>query len=207
MDSQLSLFDSFDWKNNVRSMLDDVIRERELPTGSLYLSDNYGQSGKNEGKLISHSVCIWEPDYPPMPNEKRGENKIVVTLFLSNAKSRPDDLDVRVRVIQEADLHEYLPEDAEMIPQTASEEETGAIRIRFSNSSPNLVDYIRKNTEYCIDGYESKATRFGCCSRFIECSDAKKCVHTNKLYSKACIYRDSLDEGRIFYGKNKNIGR
>ncbi len=46
---------------------------------------------------------------------------------------------------------------------------------------------------------------FGCCSMFNECSDAKKCVHENKLYSKACMYRRHLDDGRIFYGKNRNI--
>ena len=46
---------------------------------------------------------------------------------------------------------------------------------------------------------------FGCCSRFVECSDARKCVHENKLFSMACHYRHNLDNGRIFYGKNKNV--
>lgn len=205
MDIQLSLFNNIDWRANVRNMLEELIKERDLPTGSLFLSDNYGQSGKNEGKLISHSICIWEPDYPAMPNEKPSGNKIVGSIFLSTAKSRPDDLDLRVKVAQEADLHGYLPEDAEMLPQTVSEVEAGAVRIRFDKSSPNLVNYIRKNTEYCLDGYQSKAAPFGCCSRFNRCSDAKKCVHDNKLYSKACIYRSNLDEGRIFYGKNRNV--
>ena len=203
MDSQLGLFDNTDWKDDIRNMLEELIKEKELPAGSLYLSDNYGLADKT--KLISHSVCIWEPDYPSMPNEKPGQNKLVVTIVLSTVKSRPDDLVINVRSTQEADLHQFLPSDAEVLKQTESDKKTGIIKVRFQRTSPSLVDYVRKNTEYCLDGYESKAARFGCCSSFMEFSDAKKCVHTNKLYSKACIYRDSLDDGKIFYGKNKNV--
>lgn len=203
MDKQLSLFDVLDWKDNVRSMLDDLIKQKELPARSLYMSDNYSKA--NNTKIISHSVCIWEPDYPTVSNEKPGPNKLVITIVLSKTKSRPDDIIMSVREAQEGDLHKYLPNDAEMLKQTESDKNTKMVKIRINKQSPNLVEYIRRNVEYCLDGYESKANRFGCCSSFIACSDAKKCVHTNKLYSKACIYRDSLDEGRIFYGKNKNV--
>lgn len=37
------------------------------------------------------------------------------------------------------------------------------------------------------------------------CSDAKKCLHENKLYARNCIYGSHLAEGRIFYGKNRNV--
>ncbi len=46
---------------------------------------------------------------------------------------------------------------------------------------------------------------FGCCSRYMQCSDAKKCVHPDLFTSLACGYRRNLEDGRIFYGKNKNI--
>ena len=195
-----------DWKQDVRAMLDDLVSEYELPEGSLYLSDNKGQTEKTKDKLISHSVCIWEPDFPPMKNERRGQNKLVMTIVPSTVQSRPDDLDLNLRELQEGDLHQYLPEDAESLKRTKSDISTGTVRIRMKKNSPNLVEYIKQNTIYCIKGYVSKAARFGCCSQFIKCSDAKKCLHANKLYSKACIYRGNLEHGRIFYGKNKNIG-
>ena len=195
-----------DWKQDVRAMLDDLVSEYELPEGSLYLSDNKGQTEKTKDKLISHSVCIWEPDFPPMKNERRGQNKLVMTIVPSTVQSRPDDLDLNLRELQEGDLHQYLPEDAESLKRTKSDISTGTVRIRMKKNSPNLVEYIKQNTIYCIKGYVSKAARFGCCSQFIKCSDAKKCLHANKLYSKACIYRDNLEHGRIFYGKNRNIG-
>ena len=43
---------------------------------------------------------------------------------------------------------------------------------------------------------------FGCCSRYSACSDAKTCLIPHLDYSKNCIYRKSLDQGHIFYGKN-----
>ncbi|MGX8701556.1 hypothetical protein [Caproiciproducens sp.] len=46
---------------------------------------------------------------------------------------------------------------------------------------------------------------FGCCSKYVECSDAKRCLHEDIAYATACQYRANLESGRIFYGKNKNI--
>ena len=48
-------------------------------------------------------------------------------------------------------------------------------------------------------------TEFGCCSRYNECSDAKKCVNPNPEMAIKCMYRKNLKNGKIFYGKNRNI--
>lgn len=45
--------------------------------------------------------------------------------------------------------------------------------------------------------------RFDCCGKFKECSDAKKCLHDDMLYSTACSYRKKLENGIVFYGKNR----
>lgn len=47
--------------------------------------------------------------------------------------------------------------------------------------------------------------RFGCCSRYEQCSDARKCIHPDFILSRACAYRKNLESGKIFYGKNRNI--
>jgi len=44
-----------------------------------------------------------------------------------------------------------------------------------------------------------------CCSRYLECSDAKKCVHPDKNFALKCGYRKILRSGRVFYGENRNI--
>lgn len=47
---------------------------------------------------------------------------------------------------------------------------------------------------------------FGCCSRYIECSNAKHCVHPDIIFATACQYGANLENGKIFYGENRNIG-
>ena len=44
---------------------------------------------------------------------------------------------------------------------------------------------------------------FGCCSRYNECSDIKKCVNDNFLLSLGCQYRINLLNNKIFYGINR----
>lgn len=45
----------------------------------------------------------------------------------------------------------------------------------------------------------------GCCSRYVECSDAMKCIQKDDSISSVCYYKKNLESGRIFYGKNKTI--
>lgn len=47
--------------------------------------------------------------------------------------------------------------------------------------------------------------RFGCCEKYVACSDAKKCLHSNNFYARCCWYRQNLEAEHIFYGKNKTI--
>ena len=47
---------------------------------------------------------------------------------------------------------------------------------------------------------------FGCCGRYLGCSNAKKCIHDDIFYATAaCQYKKHLDKGEIFYGENKTI--
>lgn len=47
--------------------------------------------------------------------------------------------------------------------------------------------------------------RFGCCDLYVQCSDAKKCIHKDQSYARNCWYRANLENGRIFYGVNRNV--
>ncbi len=46
--------------------------------------------------------------------------------------------------------------------------------------------------------------RFGCCHNFIKCSDACACLFPGDYFHLGCYYRDNLEKGLIFYGKNRN---
>ena len=43
---------------------------------------------------------------------------------------------------------------------------------------------------------------FGCCAWYVQCSDALKCINPDTDHAKYCSYRQNLEAGRIFYGKN-----
>ena len=68
----------------------------------------------------------------------------------------------------------------------------------------DIVDCIYAYIERAIQDYQPPKT-FACCSRYIQCSDEKKCLHPQQIYAKQCWYRDNLEKGSIFYGKNKNV--
>lgn len=46
---------------------------------------------------------------------------------------------------------------------------------------------------------------FDCCSRYMECSNAKECVHPDPDTAFLCGYRRVLRDGKIFYGANRNV--
>ena len=67
----------------------------------------------------------------------------------------------------------------------------------------NDPDFIQLIEDIFLDALTFEP--FGCCHKYVECSDAKKCLHDDLIYATACMYRKNLEQGRIFYGKNKNI--
>lgn len=63
--------------------------------------------------------------------------------------------------------------------------------------SPVITEIILKSFNY---------PSFDCCSRVEKCSDLMKCTHPDYLYAcAACTYKKKLDEGIVFYGKNRNV--
>lgn len=44
-----------------------------------------------------------------------------------------------------------------------------------------------------------------CCSRYMECSNAKRCIHPDPSFALACGYRKILASGKIYYGENRNV--
>lgn len=67
-------------------------------------------------------------------------------------------------------------------------------------------------SQYCTPLYEvlqkiieSIPKEFDCCSRYLSCSEEKTCVHPDRMTALKCGYRKILSEGKVFYGKNRNI--
>lgn len=65
------------------------------------------------------------------------------------------------------------------------------------------ITFPKLLTDMCLDAMSFNT--FGCCAKYVECSNKRQCVHDDQLYATSCMYRKNLENGRIFYGKNKNI--
>lgn len=184
---------SVDWKESIQKALDDIVVEEELPNNSLRLLTNYGRNGKT---ITSYSICFCEPDYPVSLKS----NDIGTKSNVLNIKDNDTNLEIIVDKIRYGDIGSIVGAE---IKEVKSDEKYLHLIVNYD--SINLVEYVIRNVKYAYANYTSKAASFGCCSQFNACSDAKKCLHSNKLYSKACTYRSHLENGRIFYGKNRNV--
>lgn len=76
---------------------------------------------------------------------------------------------------------------------------------RFSATKDGVAkfgDFLSKVLDCVIDTIPKQ---FDCCSRYEECSNAKRCIHPKPETALACGYRKIMKKGRIYYGKNRNI--
>lgn len=92
-----------------------------------------------------------------------------------------------------------------------SEKDYTRIKIREPFDIIRLISYIQTLCEKVIDTVASEDA-IACCSRYVECSDAKKCLVVDRpdypqIWRQyfSCYYKRNLRQGKIFYGKNKNI--
>lgn len=194
---QLSLFNIpvGDFYSNLQNMLNSLIVEFELPSHSLHLFSNVSSKGANKGNEVSKSVCIYEPEFPLAKEDVDNPGRNMVVL---NIKQK-SGLELLVRKPQFECIS--IPESAKV----KNLKDSAFSHIVFSEGDSSVFDYIKENIVWCLKNYRSKEKSFGCCSQFNRCSDEKRCVHQNKLYSTACMYRRNLEAGKIFFGKNRNI--
>lgn len=93
-----------------------------------------------------------------------------------------------------------LPEGT-VVERVKSEE--GMIRVPLE--SPEDILRYASQLRSILDKTSRKYHEFACCSRYEACSDAKTCIHPDVIFALGCQYRHNLMDGKIFYGKNKNI--
>lgn len=96
---------------------------------------------------------------------------------------------------------DLIPDD---FPQKQLKSDTKYTRILIDGKHPveSYTDFLVKITGETINRYPKE---WSCCSHYLECSDAKTCIHPDKTFALACGYRRILNSGRVFYGNNRNI--
>ncbi|MGI6108294.1 MAG: hypothetical protein ACOYB8_00405 [Eubacteriaceae bacterium] len=101
-----------------------------------------------------------------------------------------------------------IPNDFSKIFEKEPDMKSVSNGIRYSlkddNAISDLIDPLVNVYNYLQAEYMD-GEMFGCCHKYIECSEVKHCIHPDKVYSNKCHYKNNLENGRIFYGSNKNI--
>lgn len=89
---------------------------------------------------------------------------------------------------------------------TVSKQKDGFTNLEFEPTQDGIERYSDLLCAILDEVTYSLQKDFDCCSRFEQCSEAKKCIHPNPAMATGCGYRKILKSGRIYYGENRNIG-
>ena len=191
------MFGNQSWQDVIGDILNKIITEEELPEQSLVLTENYSE--KTE-KITSYTVSVKKPDYP------RGINtngNVKTPLFKIQPKSNSKEKKLLLSFNLPDEILKLLENESFHIEIKTTKNDTTVLIDPEDKDFQSFSLFVIQNA---LDAFMSSGgSAFGCCDRYNECSDAKKCLHENRLYALGCAYFHNLREGRIFYGKNRNI--
>lgn len=192
-------FFSSDWMVILNSVLVDLAKSEELPENSLVFIENIGRISK---EITSYTVALRKPDYPKGINPKGTAKNALINIKVLKTRSEPiEKLSVSIPDSLLVVFGSHYPD----IPLIKKKHET-TTRAIISVANSKLKEFFSFVIKAVLDKYFKEGSdSYGCCHLYMECSDAKKCLHENKLYARSCIYGRNLAQGRIFYGKNRNI--
>lgn len=157
----------------------EIVSEQRIPDNVLKLEKN------TEGQNKSESVWITEP-----VTGKR--SKLLFNCYMRGRKN-----DRYATFVIHNSIAKYITPPDNVEVKTLSSDELHTY-INTKEIDRDLETYIKNIMSYSVKSFEP-SDKFGCCSKYKECSDAKRCLHNNLFYSKACWYRKNLEAGKIFY--------
>ena len=160
---------------------------------------------------VNYPIFLNEIPFPF--TETNGRDKMVANSIARieemGEKSKNHD---RVYVyVNYATFEKVRPPDGAIVKELAKDGEDGeAVEVTGYDVYLSLYDgttsaYLKHVIRYKMETFSPSMASFGCCDKYVQCSDAKKCLHTNPFYYRSCQYRQNLLAGKIFYGKNKNV--
>lgn len=185
----LSEAELFGWKSVLHKELERLNLNLSLPENSIRLMAN---KSKDRKTITSYSICIYEPDIIS-GTSKNDRPTIVTRITEGKLKTMPDVLTIEPKNINEFD-NLVIPDIA-----TVKTPKSSLPYMRIDGTTEECIAYLLESVRFAVKNYKAKASNFACCSRYIQCSAEKKCIHPNQLFSKACAYRKNMENGKIFY--------
>lgn len=192
--------------DSVRVSAVEVAAELGHKDGTLRVEENVTKNEINYPISIAESPNVFGKD-------NSGSNVTltpVVTLFKTSERSHnPHCVELRLGLSNVSKFE--IPEGSVIKEKFSKDDETkekklSGYSIFVSLDCADLGARLRGLLTKVLSAYCSSVQPvFGCCDKYLECSNAGKCIHPNKLYASACTYRQRLAEGKIFYGEKRNV--
>lgn len=179
--------------------IDKLLKRKEkewgMPEGTLSYTVSISQAKDKKGKIASIGVFINEEEYPRVkPDKPVYKHGDVVIRFMPE----PDSY------VGKTYMFYVLRDKISATKLSIGEDRTIKSDTTYNHYRVNINDayideFLNELLDYSFKNYKTSAAAFGCCSKYKQCSDAKKCLHCNLLYATACQYRKNLEAGKIFY--------
>lgn len=131
----------------------------------------------------SYSVWILEPlELEASGTKTKSDRCFKITRTKNN---------IRIEYLFQRKEHIAKPDDAveKILTSKVTDKETGETTSKktfyhqFDINSASVIPYLTAILEYSLQRYEP-SDRFGCCSKYVACSDALKCLHSNNFYAR-----------------------
>lgn len=158
------------YKTNSKGLyeLDGILSQKEIY--------DVLEGKKNSGKTFS--VCIDGRLFVKYFSRKKIRDYVHVLSPLHRVlRPEMEGTLVPKKTKKEGKKHEEVPDFTKLVFET---EES------FLAFFEEAIDYMVKFT--------FPAHRFGCCSKFAECSKKRECVHTHQFYAKGCYYKEVIEK-------------
>ena len=187
---------------------DDSISESADSNGMIANESNTNSNALSTEDTDSFVNYVKETIEDILKDEPAFAKQIAVSANKDKSISIKAKNNLVIRIIQKADLF-FIQFKAKYDPAFHSQtieslkDETSQIIAESKKQLSHILSLACEVAIEIISEYGGES--FGCCSRYLVCSDERKCVHPDRLFSRACSYRKNLEKGRRFYGKNRNI--
>lgn len=161
--------------DDIREITANIIKENNV-------SDNFIDISENKNKSLSVWLC-------ELTTNKKTKTALNIALK-GKVKEKYYSFTVRKDIPKNV-----IPDIAEVKIEA---KESSNIIVNFPVGYTEVKEFMEQVLRYSVNTFEP-SDKFGCCDKYKECSDAKKCLHANQFYAKACWYRKNLEAGKIFY--------
>lgn len=165
--------------------------------------DSLNSSDKSELDVFEQISKLIKEEYSDQSNMTLKENKLYHAICFFDVPK------LRIRIVRKEvclEIPEHFSDEMKEHSIEAKLMSDHYFRVVLHNGvvNSNIKSLIFDIYEYCYRQYSED--RFDCCSKYLECSDNRKCLYEGQPFSRACSYRYTMTKKKkIFYGKNRNV--